>query len=407
MRIALHDYGAYPFTAELARELARRGHAVRYYYGTGFRQPRAEVASTKGVEGLEFVGVDVASPYQARAGLRRVMQERRYGELVGQEIREFAPDVVLSANAPLEAQVRISRASRVVRAAFVFWMQDIYSRAIESMLARRITRLGARVVAKRYELLERRILVHSDAVILIAEDFRRTLTRWGVSAARTRVIENWSPLDEVQPRQDYAGWGHVPADAVVFLYAGTLGRKHDPTLLAHLAAALPDALVVVVADGVHVSKLRKATGELANLRVLPLQPAKDLPAILARADVLLAILAADADEFSVPSKVLTYLAAGRPILAAMPTVNLAARTILKAGAGIVVGPDDITGFLAGAAELRQDSPKRDAMGRSGRAYAEQAFRIGAKADAMEDVLHLALESARETYGTGGTMAADG
>lgn len=61
--------------------------------------------------------------------------------------------------------------------------------------------------------------------------------------------------------------------------------------------------VVVVAEGAGADALR-ATRELpSNLMILPLQPADELSAVLASADVLVAILERDAHAFSVPSKV--------------------------------------------------------------------------------------------------------
>jgi hypothetical protein len=67
--------------------------------------------------------------------------------------------------------------------------------------------------------------------------------------------------------------------------------------------------------------------------VLDYQPYGQLAEVLATADVLVALLESSAGIFSVPSKVLAYLCAARPLLASMPKENLAARTIERAGAG--------------------------------------------------------------------------
>ena len=121
------------------------------------------------------------------------------------------------------------------------------------------------------------------------------------------------------------------------------------------------------------------------LRVLPFQPFLDMPEMLATADVLVAVLEADAGIFSVPSKVLTYHCAGKPILAAMPSGNLAARIIAKEGSGICVEPDNITGFLNAARQLRQDAALRQRCGEKARAYAERHFDIEKIADRFEEI----------------------
>ena len=108
--------------------------------------------------------------------------------------------------------------------------------------------------------------------------------------------------------------------------------------------------------------------------------------MLASADVLVALLETDAGAFSVPSKVLTYLSAGRPILAAIPAVNRAARTIADAGAGIVVEPGDRGALVNAAQRLASDDALRGACAAAWRRYADTAFDIEAITDRFEAVL---------------------
>jgi glycosyltransferase involved in cell wall biosynthesis len=76
----------------------------------------------------------------------------------------------------------------------------------------------------------------------------------------------------------------------------------------------------------------------------------------------------------VPSKILSYLCAGRPVLAAMTPTNTAARILdQRAHAGLVVGPDDDHAFGAAALRLAKDPVLREELGRNGRAYAEAHF----------------------------------
>ncbi len=74
--------------------------------------------------------------------------------------------------------------------------------------------------------------------------------------------------------------------------------------------------VVVVSEGGSADWLRDQQKqlELPNLVLLPFQPADVYPQVLASADVLISLINAEANQYSIPSKVLTYLCAGRPIL---------------------------------------------------------------------------------------------
>jgi len=398
MRVVVHDYGGYPFTIQLARSLAGRGHEVLYLHGGGLRLARGQVSSRDlDSATLTTERVAISEPLRSRAGLRRLLQERRYGRALAHRIVQHRPDVVLSVPSSLDAQAAAQHAAHANGAAFVFWLQDIYSQAIERLVGR-VTPLGGWLIASRFARLERLLLRTSDAVVSITEDFLPVLRGWNVPDSRVIVIPNWAPLDEIEPAAKDNPWSREQglAQAAVLLYAGTLGRKHDPGLLVSLADALSDARIVVVSEGAGTDRLRGQPAERENLVLLPLQPAERLGEVLATGDILVAILDEDANVFSVPSKVLTYLTAGRAILAAIPPVNLAARTIGDAGAGRVVPPSNSMAFVAAANELMANRDLRLAAGAAGRAYAEKAFEIGPITDRFESVLDVAVQQAHSS-----------
>ena len=107
--------------------------------------------------------------------------------------------------------------------------------------------------------------------------------------------------------------------------------------------------------------------------------------MLASADVLLAILEADAGAYSVPGKILSYLCSGRPVLGAIPKENLAARIITGSGAGIVVDPNSTEDFVRGAVALLGDPGLRRDLGVRARQHAENHFNIETITDKFERV----------------------
>ncbi len=92
------------------------------------------------------------------------------------------------------------------------------------------------------------------------------------------------------------------------------------------------------------------------------------------------------DEYSVPSKVLSYLCAGRALLVSVPAENLAGRIVAREGAGVVVEPGDRDEFLTAAERLLGSPDERARMGANGRRYAESAFAIEPIAERFEEVL---------------------
>jgi glycosyltransferase involved in cell wall biosynthesis len=108
--------------------------------------------------------------------------------------------------------------------------------------------------------------------------------------------------------------------------------------------------------------------------------------MLASADVLVVVLESDASRYSVPSKVLNYFCAGRPVLGLMPSDNAVARMIESAHAGLVVDPKDTVAASAALEALLADSSMREEMGAAARRYAETTFDVSKVGDLFESVL---------------------
>lgn len=389
MRVVVHDYAGHAFPAQLARALAWRGHDVLHLQCASFVSGKGRVERQPGdPPSLEFAHVDLGGEFAKYDVPRRIVHERRIGRELTVRISAFRPGVILS-NAPLLVQSRIQQAARSLGVGFVFWQQDVMSAAARRVLGHRSRLLGV-AAGRTVGSLERRLLRRSDGVVTIAEDFLPQLRLSGVDEARVTVIENWAPIGELPllPRNNAWAREHGLVGRTVFLYSGTLGFKHDPSLLLELArwAGSRDVVALVVSEGPGADWLADHLAAEDALRLLPYQPYERLPEVLASADVLVAVLEPEAGAFSVPSKVLTYLCAGRPLLGALPADNLAARVIARSGGGIVVPPRDPRALVAAAEELLADSGWRAELGRAARSYAETAFDLGRIADRFELVL---------------------
>lgn len=403
MRILVHDYAGHPFQVQLSRALAARGHTVQHLFSSTNLTPQGALARRDDdPESFEPVGIAQTRPVEKKAvsGLRSVgalMARRRseveHGESVAARIRAFRPEVVLSANAPLDAEARIIGATRDVGARFAKWLQDVVSVATGRVLSAKLPGIG-HAAGVYYGSVERRQLRRADEIVVITDDFRSLLRRWGIADERIHTVENWAPLNEVPVGPQDNPWSrqHGLAGRSVILYAGTLGMKHDPEILAALAARLaesdPEARVVVVSQGPGADYLVRARQErgLDALLLLPFQPFEDMPNVLASASLLAAVLEPEAGAFSVPSKVLTYLCAGRPILLSVPPENLAARIVAREKAGAVVPPGDTEAFVRAGLALLADESASARAGELARAYAERAFDIEAITDRFERIL---------------------
>jgi colanic acid biosynthesis glycosyl transferase WcaI len=395
MRILLHDYSGHAFLVQLARQLAHDGHEVLHVHFPGFQTPKgALVRRDDDPPNFTTRGLALPGAFAKYSYVRRFTQELAYGRLLAETITAWRPEIVFSANSTLDPQHAAWRAARRLGVPFIFWVQDINSVAIARILARKLPVIG-HLAAARYTALEKKLLRGSARAIVITEDFVPILVDWGVAHDRIDVVENWAPREDLPQRARDNAWAraHDLADKLVFLYSGTIGLKHDPGVLLETARALrvrKEARVVVVSEGIGADWLRREGAGLENLKLLPYQPFERLAEVVASGDVLMAVLEPDAGVFSVPSKVLTYLCAGRPLLAAMPPENLAARIIMRERAGLVVPAGDRAGFVAAASRLADDPALRATLGRNGLAYADRSFDIRAVAARIAAIARRAL-----------------
>lgn len=394
MRIFVNEFCGHAFQIELSRELAQRGHQVLHvYFADNHSTPKGPTQIAEGeVPGLVIEGLHITRAFSKHSLLTRRQADLEYGRVTAERVDRFRPDVVLSANMPLDAQKLLQRAAQAHHVRFVFWLQDVYSVAARFVLQKK-ARLLASLGGFYFERLEKKLLRQADAIVCIAPGFAELARRWGVPENKLTVIPNWAPLNEVVPLPRDNAWAreNSGSDRFCFMYSGTLGMKHRPELLLDLAKRLEatgDARLVVIAGGAGADWLAAKKHEVRSdvMTLLPFQPYERIAEVMASADVLITLLDSEAGAFAVPSKTLAYLCAGRALLVAAPAENEAARVVERARAGRVVSPDDPAGFIAAAEQLLADPRQSAQYGANGRAYAEEHFSIQGIADRFLAVL---------------------
>lgn len=391
MRILVHDYSGHPFQVELSRELDRRGHVVTHSYCPGWVSGKGHLVAEPG-ETLRFGPVGPTEPIQKDRFAKRVLVEAGVGWQLLRQVRRTRSDVAMLSNAQIPTLVVFALGMALLRRPWVLWHQDVYAVAVKSFAGDKLGR-AFRLVATLFTVAERWVSRKASAIVVIAPSFVPVHEEWG-TADKVTVIPNWAPLDEIRPverKNDWAAEQHLD-DTATLLYSGTLGLKHNPTLLVGLARQVLDAgrqvRLVVVNEGPAVEVIRAEAERLdVPVTLLPFQPYERLSEVLGSGDVLVVLLEQEAGAFSVPSKTLSYLCAGRPVLGMMPSENLASALIARAG-GMVLPP--AVGSLPVAAEwvvdVLADHDMRAELGEASRDLAEEEFALARCADGFETIL---------------------
>jgi len=297
----------------------------------------------------------------------------------------FRPDVVLAMSPPLIIGIAGVLLARRWRVPLVFNIQDVFPDvAIE------VGAITNPKVIRAAQSLERTLYRASDAVTVLSDDLRANLVEKlrGDPRGRVRVIPNFVDVAAITPQREHNSYRSEFGldDKVVVMYAGNLGYSQPVELLLDAAAALRDDrdLVFVVNGGgsARAELVRRAEG-LDNVVFVGMQPKERLSEVLAAADIHTVLLRRGLARSSVPSKLYSILAAGRPCVASVDPGTEVQRTLQAADAGVVVGPEDAEALTKAIGSLVSDDVERARLGANGRRWVEEWLSPAAVAEEYE------------------------
>jgi len=372
--------GIAPYTAALAEHLSGCGYAVTVVTGMPhYPAWRIDDAYRGRLRAREVRGaVDVRrrwhhvprSPSIAGRGL----YEAAFMATGLSSLLLPAPDAVIGVTPSLGGAVLARVAAKRFGAPYGVVVQDVVSGAVEQ------SGVGGRGLARAVAALEGWAMREASVAGVVAEGFRPRLEAIGVDSARIRRLRNWTrglpaTLDRAAVRARL-GW---PQNALVCLHAGNMGKKQGLEQIiecARLAAgSAPRLLFALVGDGNERARIEglAARSGLANVRLSQLQPEELFASVLAAADVLLINQRASLADASLPSKLTSYVAAGRPVVAAAAAGSETAREVEASGSGVVVAPEDPAALLAALLRVTSDAALAARLGEAGARHARDVL----------------------------------
>jgi glycosyltransferase involved in cell wall biosynthesis len=279
--------------------------------------------------------------------------------------------VFVYAPSPLLQAIPAVLTARLCRAPLVVWVQDLWP---ESLTATNSVR--NRVVLGAVALVVRWIYGACNAILVQSEAFRAPVAKLAGAEAKIFYHPNSvesTTTDAAPPSKAAQALARDLQKDFSVVFAGNLGTAQSLETIVDAARRLrgrPGLRIVLVGSGSRDTWLAGEIERLGldNLVLAGRFPPEDMPVLFEAASVLLVTLRSDpALSLTVPSKVQSYLAAGRPVVAALDGEG--ARIVRDSGAGVAVMPGDGVA-LARAIEQLQELPssKRKAMGARGRDY---------------------------------------
>jgi glycosyltransferase involved in cell wall biosynthesis len=254
-------------------------------------------------------------------------------------VREQGIDTVVTTSPPNSVHLL---GPFVKRLRDVRWVADVRDSIVASH-ERRVQRLAVRAKEQTQRVVARAIAGHADAVVAVTEQIAHETRSFGTRATVT-VIPNGADFD------DSADLEYRRGERFRITHTGSFFGRRDPRPFLRALAGTGDDVVARFVGDFRAADLEWARGlRLGDrLHLEPFAPRRRSLELQRDSEALLLLLP-DVGERGrdVPSgKLFEYLAARRPILAAVPPDGTAANLVREAGAGVVVAPDDVDALRA-------------------------------------------------------------
>lgn len=404
MRVLILTQWYPPEPAEMLQELAQtlqvNGHEVTVL--TGFpNYPSGELYSgyhlrlslKETIAEVPVVRVPLY-PEHSRSAIRRALNYLSFAlscTMLGPFLVS-SPDVIFVFHPPLMISLPAYVLSRLWRIPFVYQVQDMWPETLAAtgmLNNQRLLSFIGKIAKWTYS--------KAHTILVISPGFRQNLLKKGVPPEKVQVISNW-----VDPKTYYRAEPDPQLaqelglkDKFNVMFAGNLGSAQGLETVIRAAAMLKDLddlQFVFVGNGVALPRLRDMVQvlNLSNVRFLGRYPSSAMPDLYALAEVLFVHLKKDPlFEITIPHKILAYLGAGKPILAAIS--GDAANLVTEIGAGITVAPEDSEALAKAVCRLyTMSQEERCAMGDKGYQAAQTTLSRNILANKIEEVLCQAL-----------------
>jgi len=368
---------------ELGVQLVRQNHAVTVltsfpsyhavepvngYQGKRFLRER--------IDGMDIVRIRVPNLPRHIPAARAVWQfalAHRFSRAI-RRIEKHDVALIYSPPLPLGLAGASLKSSNTP---FILNVQDLFPQSAVDLKI-----LKNRWLIAFFEALEKRIYRAADHITVHSPGNLAHVVRTGIDADNVTVVPNWVDTDFLQPDRRRNGFSekHGLAGRFVVSFAGVLGYSQDIDVIleaAHLLRDGQEILFLVVGDGVEKDRLVRKANVMGctNVLFLPMQSRQVYPEVLTASDVCLVTLNKEVVSPVVPSKILSIMAAGKPLVACMNPQGDAAHVVRTARCGFVLPAGDAAGLAEAIVKLRHDPRLRTELGGNGRAYCVENFSL--------------------------------
>lgn len=375
--------GIGPFNTDLCKYLAKHNEiemiSTFSYYPEWKKNPDEEKLLFR-TDKLDEVTVHRGWHYvpEKATAIKRMIHELSFiGSSVLRALCSKRPDVYVIVAPPLLSGLAVGFIARLKGRPVIFHIQDLQPDA--AVWLGMLTQTWLIKTLYWFEALTYRWV---DVVSGITPAMVSVLLEKDLPARKVKLLPNWIPIskDAIRPdrktetamqiRRDLG----IADETFLAVYSGNMGSKQGLDVLLDASAELKQRKVpaseitlMICGDGAEKARLSEKAVELGldNLIFKPLLPYEDYQAILTAIDVSLVTQVRGSGKAFFPSKVLSILAAGCPILAVCDEESPLHDSLTDAQAGLTAHPDNIAHIVDQLQSLANDPDGMQTYSESG------------------------------------------
>jgi glycosyltransferase involved in cell wall biosynthesis len=276
-------------------------------------------------------------------------------------------DIIMGTTPPIFQAFSAWLVAFLRRKPFLLEVRDLWPEFIVSMGV-----FNNPILIKLARMLEMFLYRRATHILVNSPAYKTYIEEKGIPAKKITFIPYGADIQMFYPEMDGS---HLRQDKFLVLYTGALGQANDIYTILRAASHLKEnehIQFLLFGDGKERPKLQAEAQKLQlnNLLFAGVRPKHQIPAIIAAADVCLAILQ-DIPMFrtTYPNKVFDYMAAGKPTILVIDGVIR--QVIEESQGGMYVAPGDDRQLADTVFALSSQPDRVKKMGSNARSYLEK------------------------------------
>ena len=249
------------------------------------------------------------------------------------------------------------------------WPETFYS--IKNINNKNIRNTLKKICIKIYDAF--------DQIVIASEGYRDILVKSGINEEKIVYLPQWAEdiySDNENIEEDLIGKNE---DDFVVTFAGNIGKAQSVDTIikaAKLAKQNRNIKWVILGDGSEFNNIKELVEKYDlkdTVKLLGRKPSTDMPKYFNKSDALIVTLKnTDILRITLPAKVQSYMASGKPILGAISGAGMEA--IKSSNCGLVSEAEDYNELYNKVIQLyNMDEIDRKKLGNNGKQYFKQNF----------------------------------